>query len=277
MPAIVKSFLILDTILFLNIGFSQNISQVYGGGGLSGASYQNDFVELFNPSGSAINLSGWSVQYNSSTGTGTWLVQTLPNVSIQPYHYFLVELASSTGTGVSLPTPDATGTINISVTSGKIALCRSTTAMTGSNPIGLGSVVDFVGYGTSPVYEGSGPATGAGTTTSVLRKGGGFVNTSDNANDFTTISPPNPRNSVSAANPPPPPPAVAPVLTLPSRVAGQFAFRLTGTTGSNYVVQVSTNLSGTNWIAVRTNAAPFSYTQSTTVFPRQFYRARVAQ
>jgi hypothetical protein len=147
--------------------------------------------------------------------------------------------------------------------------------MTGSNPIGLGSVVDFVGYGTSPVYEGSGPATGAGNNTSVLRKGYGFVNTFDNANDFTTISPPEPRNSVSVANPPPP--AVAPVLTLPSRVAGQFTFRLTGTPGSNYVVQVSTNLSGTNWISVRTNAAPFSYTQSVTVFPRQFYRARIAQ
>ena len=88
MPAIVKSFLILETMLFLNIGFSQNISQVYGGGGLTGAFYQNDFVELFNPSASAINLNGWSVQYNSSTGTGTWSVQTLPNFTMQPYHLF---------------------------------------------------------------------------------------------------------------------------------------------------------------------------------------------
>ena len=271
MPAIGKSFLILDAILFLNIGFSQNISQVYGGGGLSGATYQNDFVELFNPSASAINLNGWSVQYNSSTGTGTWSVQTLPNFTMQPYHYFLVELASSTGSGVTLPAPDVTGTINISVTSGKIALCNSTIAMTGSNPIGSGHVVDFVGYGISPVYEGSGPATGAGNNTSLLRKGNGFVNTFDNANDFTTISPPEPRNSGSA-NPP-----VVPVLTLPSRVAGQFTFKLTGTTGSSYVVQMSTNLSGTNWTSLRTNAAPFSYTQSATVFPRQFYRARVAQ
>lgn len=274
MAALVKSFLILDTILFLNIGFSQNISQVYGGGGSSGAVYQNDFVELFNPSASAINLNGWSVQYNSSTGTGTWSVKTLPNVTMQPYHYFLVQLASGTGSGISLPAPDATGTINISATSGKIALCNSTTAMMVSNPIGSGNVVDFVGYGTSPVYEGSGPATGAGNNTSLLRKGGGFVNTFDNANDFTTISAPEPRNSGSA-NPPPPP--VAPVLTLPARVAGQFTFRLTGTSGSNYVVQESTNLSGTNWISLRTNAAPFSYTQSATVFPRQFYRARVAQ
>jgi hypothetical protein len=107
-----------------------------------------------------------------------------------------------------------------------------------------------------------------------LRRGGGFVNTPDNANDFTTISPPNPRNSGNV-NPPPPP--VAPVLTLPSWVAGQFTFRLTGTTGSDYVVLVSTNLSGTNWISLRTNAAPFTYTQSAAVFPRQFYRATVAQ
>ncbi len=107
-PAHVKTFLIFETILSLNVGFSQTISQVYGGGGSSGATYQNDFVELFNSSASAINLNGWSVQYSSSTGTGTWSVQFLPNFTLQPYHYFLVQLASGPGSGISLPTPDAT-------------------------------------------------------------------------------------------------------------------------------------------------------------------------
>ncbi len=48
------------------------ISQVYGGGGNSGAPYQNDFIELFNRGTSDQSLVGWSVQYTSATGTGTF-------------------------------------------------------------------------------------------------------------------------------------------------------------------------------------------------------------
>ena len=52
------------------------ISQVYGGGGNSGATYKNDFIELLNASSETINLAGDSVQYASSTGS-TWQVTTL--------------------------------------------------------------------------------------------------------------------------------------------------------------------------------------------------------
>src|SRR5215212_6260561 len=36
------------------------ISQIYGGGGNSGAPFRNDFIEIFNDGSSAINLAGWS-------------------------------------------------------------------------------------------------------------------------------------------------------------------------------------------------------------------------
>src|SRR5262249_10309639 len=39
------------------------ISQVYGGGGNTGATLTNDFVELFNRGQTAVNVTGWSVQY----------------------------------------------------------------------------------------------------------------------------------------------------------------------------------------------------------------------
>ena len=45
------------------------ISEVYGGGGNSGAPYSNDFIELQNTTGAAITLTGMSVQYRSATGT----------------------------------------------------------------------------------------------------------------------------------------------------------------------------------------------------------------
>lgn len=42
------------------------ISEVYGGGGNSGAAYTQDFVELYNPTAAAVSLDGTSVQYRSS-------------------------------------------------------------------------------------------------------------------------------------------------------------------------------------------------------------------
>ncbi|HEX7295583.1 MAG TPA: lamin tail domain-containing protein, partial [Pyrinomonadaceae bacterium] len=42
------------------------ISQVYGGGGNTGATLKNDFVELINHSAAPIDLSGWSVQIASA-------------------------------------------------------------------------------------------------------------------------------------------------------------------------------------------------------------------
>jgi hypothetical protein len=44
------------------------ISQVYGGGGGSGAPFKQDFIELFNRGSTPISLSGWTVQYASATG-----------------------------------------------------------------------------------------------------------------------------------------------------------------------------------------------------------------
>jgi hypothetical protein len=52
------------------------ISQIYGGGGNSGATLKNDFIELFNPGGVAVSVNGWSVQYASAAGT-TWQVTNL--------------------------------------------------------------------------------------------------------------------------------------------------------------------------------------------------------
>jgi len=45
------------------------VSQVYGGGGNSGATYKNDFIEIFNRGTSAVSVAGWSVQYTSAGGS----------------------------------------------------------------------------------------------------------------------------------------------------------------------------------------------------------------
>ena len=75
------------------------ISQVYGGGGNANAPYQNDFVELFNPTGSTVSLTGWSVQYASATGN-SWSVALLSG-SIGPGKYYLIKMASGGGSRCS--------------------------------------------------------------------------------------------------------------------------------------------------------------------------------
>ena len=58
------------------------VSEVYGGGGNSGSTYTNDFVELTNRGTTAVDLTGFSVQYHSKSATGTW--QTTPLTAESP-------------------------------------------------------------------------------------------------------------------------------------------------------------------------------------------------
>src|SRR5512138_1538633 len=97
------------------------ISQVYGGGGNSGAPYRNDFIEVFNRGNNAVNVSGWSVQYATMTGT-LWSVTALADTLIPPGGYLLIQEASGGANGALLPTPDVTDTHNMAAASGKVAL-----------------------------------------------------------------------------------------------------------------------------------------------------------
>ncbi|HEX7836775.1 MAG TPA: lamin tail domain-containing protein [Kofleriaceae bacterium] len=172
------------------------ISQVYGGGGNTGAMLTNDFIEIHNPGSTAVSLAGMSVQYAASTGT-SWQVTAFPDMTLPPGGFALVQEAKGNGGATPLPTPDATGTIAMAAASGKVALVAGTTALTGSCP--LSSVIDFVGYGSANCFEGSAAAGAAGlsATTAALRGPGitSCADTNDNAVDFGTPGTPNPRNS----------------------------------------------------------------------------------
>src|SRR4051794_3491936 len=98
------------------------VSQIYAGGGNAGASYTNDFVELFNPTTAAVDLTGWTLQYASAAST-SWQATALSG-SIPAGRYYLVQLASAAATGATLPSPDASGTTNLAVSGGKVAVVR---------------------------------------------------------------------------------------------------------------------------------------------------------
>jgi hypothetical protein len=188
------------------------LSQLYAGGGNSGASFTNDFVELFNRGATTVDVGGWTIQYASAAGT-TWQATALSG-SIAPGRYYLVQLASAAAVGSALPTPDATGTTNLAGAGGKVALVRDGTALTcGAAPGSCSAnaqVVDLIGYGSASDYEGTGPSQALSNTTAALRAAAGCTETDDNAADFSTATP-TPRNSGSPAascgSQPPPPPA----------------------------------------------------------------------
>jgi len=170
------------------------ISQVYGGGGNSGAPFTHDFIELFNRSGSPVNLTGWSVQYGTASGA-TWQKTDLAG-TIAPGQYLLVQQASGGANGVALPTPDVTGTITMAATAGKVALVNNTGLLSGACPLGP-NTVDFVGYGNSAnCVEGTGAAPAPSGTVAIFRVGQGCGDTNQNAQNFVTGTPA-PRNTAS--------------------------------------------------------------------------------
>jgi uncharacterized protein len=173
------------------------ISQVYGGGGNTGATFTNDFVELFNRGTATVSVTGWTVQYASATGS-SWSRTTLSG-SIAPGRYYLVQEAAGAGAGVPLPAPDASGTIAMSATAGKVALVTNGTALTCATGCATQpGVRDLVGYGSTASSSETAPTGSLSNTTAALRNGGGAVDTDNNAADFT-VGAPNPRNSSTTA------------------------------------------------------------------------------
>ena len=182
------------------------ISQVYGGGGNSGAPFTHDFIELYNRGASPVALEGKSLQYTSATGTGNFgsSATTLTELSgtLAPGAHLLVQEASQAAVGSPLPTPDVTDAspIAMSGTAGKVAL------VTGIDTLGcnggsttctapqLARIIDLVGYGTANFFEGAAAAPALSNTTAALRSANGATDTDNNAADFAS-GPPNPRNS----------------------------------------------------------------------------------
>jgi hypothetical protein len=203
------------------------ISQIYGAGGNSGAVYNRDYVELHNRSEVPINLAGWSVQYASASGTSWQSVSLSGNIAPGKYH--LIGLGSGSS-GAALPTVDTSGTINMSATTGKVALLDTPTMLTGSSPLGNPSIQDFVGFGTANASEGS-PAPAPSSTTAIFRLGGGSTDTGNNSADFTT-GVPSPRNSSSGT-------PVLPVIT--------SAATATGTVNTAFSYQISATNAPTSY------------------------------
>ncbi|WP_370945294.1 endonuclease/exonuclease/phosphatase family protein [Amycolatopsis sp. cg5] len=172
------------------------IAEVYGGGGNSGATLTNDFIELANRGAAPVSLDGFSVQYlpGAPSAGSTWQTTALTG-SIAAGKRYLVAEGKGAGGTVALPAPDATGAIQMSATTGTIALVQGTTALTCKTAADCAAdarVKDLVGFGNAVVREGgSAPAP---SNTNAVARAASLADTDDNAADFTAGAP-TPTNS----------------------------------------------------------------------------------
>jgi hypothetical protein len=168
--------------------------EIYGGGGNSGAPFSSDYVVLYNSSPNDISLTGWSLQYTTASGFFAASKSTALSGVIGSKKYYLVKEADGSTPATSLPAADAIGTINMSATSGKLALLNNSSVATGDlDP----AIVDLVSY------------AGSSNTKSVYRKNDACLDSDSFAADFAAHVP-DPRNSsyqepIIIITPPPPP------------------------------------------------------------------------
>jgi hypothetical protein len=199
------------------------IYEVAGAGALSGATYRQDTIVLFNPTQAAITCSACAIQTHSGTSnTAAWTVYQLPSITIPAGGFYMISASSPTLAtfGALSPIPydyqlqtielgvgKVSATQNIlSSTVGVVALTNTQTALTASSNslCGTGTqLLDLVGYGSTlatnaattatpaSCFAGSGAANYDGSTAYGRQLGvtraNKCIDTFDNLNDFANM------------------------------------------------------------------------------------------
>ncbi|MBV8855980.1 MAG: DUF4214 domain-containing protein [Acidobacteria bacterium] len=189
------------------------ISQIYTRGGEADASYQNDFVEIFNRGTEPADMNNYALYISTTSGSITAAtsikIVSSRGIVVPAGRYLLFKLKGDGVGGQPLPTPDfdlsalpgpAVG-FNLGASAGLVALLAPDGSFQGCPTAQSTGVVDYVGYGSNaPCYEGgAGPAPAPTLATDSLQRfGGGCTDNNLNASDLRP-SPVLPRNSGWAA------------------------------------------------------------------------------
>jgi len=140
------------------------ISQIYGGGGATAAAplYSNDWIQLYNSGSTAINLSGYSLQYAAANNATTYSSSNTHNLSgtVGANSYFLIQEGCGTGLASTATDPIYNLTLgtfaglNMAATAGKLALFSTGfVANVSTQSASVANLVDLVGYGTTANFS----------------------------------------------------------------------------------------------------------------------------
>ena len=162
-----------------------SIDSVAGSGGT-----EDDWVELYNPTNQAVDLTGWSIQKTSSSGSS--LVRAALSGSIPANGYFLVVRNNASTTQSLKNSADILVSDSFSLSQNNIVYLVNDDSNISSS-VDL-NIIDFVGFGTAVFYEGSAPAPAIPETKSIARSPAG-EDAGENAIDFQVQDNPTPTNS----------------------------------------------------------------------------------
>lgn len=182
------------------------ISQIYSAGAGDsqiGSPYKADYVEVFNSSASPVDVGGWILAFDGGSTTSSYgcagCNKVIPVLTtIAPCGYLLIQMSSPGLYGEVLPGPD------VVLSSGReLDITGGLALVNGGSPSGIcvsgPTLEDLVKWGPGNCYLGA-PTTPSGYFQASLRRNGGMMDTSNNANDFE-VGPATPRNSSSPRNP----------------------------------------------------------------------------
>jgi len=184
------------------------ISQIYPRGGEPGATYQRDFLELFNADSQTIDLNGWSVviaSFDSNGNPTTIGAQITSTINLVPGQHVILTMPGTGSNGQVLTAEFAIDAISLASNGAQVFLIPKGkfpavfTCPSGA-PDPRGVISDFVAYGVATCPT-SNPAPIPAPNKSLLRLGGGCQDTFDNSADFA-LADPNPRKFSAPATTP---------------------------------------------------------------------------
>ncbi|HYW70148.1 MAG TPA: lamin tail domain-containing protein, partial [Pyrinomonadaceae bacterium] len=182
------------------------ISQIYTRGGEAGATFQPDFIEIFNAGTTTININGWGIIVDTFEGSTEQAVgaRYTSDTLVTPGMHLLIRFATAGNSGQPLTgvLPTVTST-SLGSTSGKIFLLSPSQTQTTGCPTSIGpsgTVSDLLGYGPTTCSEGSPAPAPPAANKSITRVNGNCLDTDNNSTDFT-VTDPNPRNFTDIGTP----------------------------------------------------------------------------
>ncbi|HEX6186227.1 MAG TPA: Calx-beta domain-containing protein [Pyrinomonadaceae bacterium] len=178
------------------------ISQVYTRGGETGATFRNDYIEIFNRGNTTINLANYSIQMlvianpqpgfpGGLIGATNRFVSSGGGGPLAPGEHRRIVLGSSGSNGVLLPgSVSPNNDFNMPGDFGRVAIVRGAAPLGQFGcPVGTdAALVDFFSYGTATCAEGPTVFPAPTATNAALRNSNGCADTDNNVTDFTSVA-----------------------------------------------------------------------------------------